>query len=863
MSPCAADSLRGSPVSSWPYGLTWGPDVTGDSVGDLFVADAARSCISIYNGATGSYVRDFVAPGTAGLNTPVDLAFSSDGRLFVADQRGAPYRGAVRVYRGPAEDNPGEFVMSISGVDNPQCIALKPGVNDRVWVGSTAEASVWEYQIGAGWVGKTFDIPGVFDLEFRDGKLYASASTGNAVKVWDFDLGTLSDYVTVDEPLGFAWGQDGTFYVISDRDDRDTIYRKAPGGPLERWVAFYGGRHLAFGPANFGGTENLYVTGSGRIFVPGEPDNTGTRFTSGAPGTFVTNRRFDSNAPVGSYYSITWGPDTTGDGIPEAYALDITKRAVYKLNGATGAYISDYVTPGLGGMDQPYDLKFGPDGRLYIADFGGHAVRVYQGDPASHVQNIFGLYNPIAVAFPPDYPNDVWILSWSENSVYRYRLGTGWLFEFNVTRGWHMDFGPDKKLYISCPNENKVKQYDPDTQSLVDYADVIGPLGLAFSPEGQLYVISNVDDVNDTILRRKNDGTMELFAASRLATHLAFGPDNMLNDGRSDLYVARRYNDTQIRVYGAPDSPFHAPSGVAWGPDVTGDGKAELYVSDRGRRTISVFNGASGVYLSDIVPPGGGGLLSPAGLAFGPDGNIYVADEGAGGDPGAVRVFQGPGGASPGAHIQNILGLPNPTSIAFEPQAPVVERIGSARSGNPGDRLSLSGKAVTAVFVDDGVKSFYVEEDDRSAGIKVYPAGDPAIQAGDRVNVTGTLDVDANGEVCLKQAAVEIAASGTVVPLPLGQNNRALLTGLDSTGLLVRCWGTVRRIAPPYFWLDDGTNYRESDQSEPGIRVMGECPVQPGGFVQVTAIRSMLRVGDGLTVPLLRMRSASDAVPLD
>jgi len=165
--------------------------------------------------------------------------------------------------------------------------------------------------------------------------------------------------------------------------------------------------------------------------------------------------------------------------------------------------------------------------------------------------------------------------------------------------------------------------------------------------------------------------------------------------------------------------------------------------------------------------------------------------------------------------------------------------------------------------VDDGVKSFYVEEDDRSAGIKVYPAGDPAIQAGDRVNVTGTLDVDANGEVCLKQAAVEIAASGTVVPLPLGQNNRALLTGLDSTGLLVRCWGTVRRIAPPYFWLDDGTNYRESDQSEPGIRVMGECPVQPGGFVQVTAIRSMLRVGDGLTVPLLRMRSASDAVPLD
>jgi len=92
---------------------------------------------------------------------------------------------------------------------------------------------------------------------------------------------------------------------------------------------------------------------------------------------------------------------------------------------------------------------------------------------------------------------------------------------------------------------------------------------------------------------------------------------------------------------------------------------------------------------------------------------------------------------------------------------------------------------------------------------------------------------------------------------------RPSVTGLDTTGLLVRCWGTVRRIAPPYFWIDDGTNYRESGQPEPGIRVMGECPVQPGRFVQVTGIRSLLRTDGGLPVPLLRMRGASDAAALD
>jgi DNA-binding beta-propeller fold protein YncE len=788
----------GYPVSSRPYGLTWGPDVTGDSVTDLFVADRDRACVSVYNGASGAYVYDFVAAGAGGLTAPVDIAFSPDGRLYVADQLGAPYRGAVRVFKGPAEDIPGEYVTSISGVDNPQCIAFKPGVSDRIWIGTPTEASVWEYNIGVGWVGKTFDIPSVFDMEFKDGKLYASSIGGNAVKVYDFDLNTLSDYVTIDEPIGFAWGQDGTFYVISDKAERDTIYRMAPGGTLERWVAFYGGRHMAFGPANFGGMENLYVAGSGRIFVPAEPDNIGSQFTTGAPGSFATNRRFDSGAPASSYYSITWGPDTTGDGIPEAYALDQARKAVVKLNGATGEYISDYLPP-QSYLTQAYDIKFGPDGEFYIADFGSNAVRVYTGDPATHWKNIRGLDNPIAVAFHPDYPDDVWILSWAENCVYRYRYGTGWIFEFNVTRGWHMDFGPDKKLYVSCPNENKVKQYDPDTQALVDYADVVGPLGLTFSPDGLLYVVSNIDDINDKILRRKSDGSMEVYATSRLATHLAFGPDNMLNDGVRDLYVARRHNNTQIRVYGAPDSSHHEPSGIAWGPDTTGDGKPEAYVSDRGRKAVAIFNGATGAYISDFVQPGTGGLLTPAGLAFGPDGNLYVADEGTYENVGAVRVFQGPGGASPGAHVQDILGLDRPTSVAFEPPATEVDKIGNAKSKNLGDLLSLTGKVVTAVFVDDGVKSFYIEEDDRSSGIKVYPSGDPNILVGDRVSVIGTLNEDANGELCLNGASVEITANGQTVPPPLGQNNKAMVEGAGQHGPFGQVLGFGSAHCPPVF----------------------------------------------------------------
>ena len=209
------------------------------------------------------------------------------------------------------------------------------------------------------------------------------------------------------------------------------------------------------------------------------------------------------------------------------------------------------------------------------------------------------------------------------------------------------------------------------------------------------------------------------------------------------------------------------------------------------------------------------------------------------------------------------MGLDRPTSVAFEPPATPVGKIGDAKSKNLGDLLSLTDKVVTAVFVDEGVKSFYIEEDDRSSGIKVYPNGDPTVLPGDRVSVVGTLYEDANGELCLNGASVNVTANGQTVPSPLGQNNKALLEGLDNTGLLVKCWGSVKRIEPPYFWIDDGTNYSESELSGPGVRVMGTCPVSlPGGYVQVTGIHSKLNVG-GNPVPLLRMRSPADAAQVD
>jgi sugar lactone lactonase YvrE len=74
-------------------------------------------------------------------------------------------------------------------------------------------------------------------------------------------------------------------------------------------------------------------------------------------------------------------------------------------------------------------------------------------------------------------------------------------------------------------------------------------------------------------------------------------------------------------------------NGMAFGPD------GNLYVVNTGHQTVLRFNPASGALIGTFVPSGSG-LSFPEGMTFGPDNNLYVADWDTG-----VRQFNGTTGA--------------------------------------------------------------------------------------------------------------------------------------------------------------------------------------------------------------------------
>lgn len=259
-----------------------------------------------------------------------------------------------------------------------------------------------------------------------------------------------------------------------------------------------------------------------------------------------------------------------------------------------------------GGLSTATGLEFGPDGNLYVADIGSDSIRRYEGPLSAHPGNFMGTY-----VNNIDYPEA-------------------------------FTFGPDGNLYVNAHYEHKVYRfYGPESP----YAG--GPIGsgifvsqagqhpydIIFGPDDNLYVSSIGKVMRFYGPSSPNAGqligTENFITEIYWAYGMAFGSDG-------NLYVADFTGDTIMRFYG----PDGGPSGENPG-DPIGDG----------------------VFINNI----GDG---PVGIAFGPDGNLYISCYY---DHSIKRYYGlagGPSGEAPGSPIDGgtfVSGLFYPLLITFDP----------------------------------------------------------------------------------------------------------------------------------------------------------------------------------------------------
>jgi len=155
---------------------------------------------------------------------------------------------------------------------------------------------------------------------------------------------------------------------------------------------------------------------------------------------------------------------------------------------------------------------------------------------------------------------------------------------------------------------------------------------------------------------------------------------------------------------------------------------------------------------------------------------------------------------------------------------------------------------------------FYVEEPDRSSGIRVN--GSLVYDVGDKLNIGGAIGT-ATGERYVSLSRADILQVGYGGLDPLGMTNLAMgggsngivpgitdAAGTNNIGLLIKAWGRVTYINSTSFYLDDGSGVT----LKVVVPSTGDMPAN-GSYAVVTGASSTYDAGGGAIGRLLRAKS--------
>jgi len=181
--------------------------------------------------------------------------------------------------------------------------------------------------------------------------------------------------------------------------------------------------------------------------------------------------------------------------------------------------------PPVGG---PGPLRFGPDGKLYVSDFGGQSVRVFDGNTGSEetVAATLATGPPGGIAFGPD--GALYVGDFGSASVFRFENGTGNFYVTPQSGGLltasSLLFLPDGHLLVADLYGNHLLEYDENGQNPSVFATIPPmntptaenptgtnfPSDLAFDADGNLVLAvlgaTNPPDNRGQILRFDLDG---------------------------------------------------------------------------------------------------------------------------------------------------------------------------------------------------------------------------------------------------------------------------------------------------------------------------------------------------------------------
>jgi hypothetical protein len=530
------------------------------------------------------------------------------------------------------------------------------------------------------------------------GDLYVGSFDSSHVAVYNGQTGAyvrtlISAADGLAQPWGVVFGPDGNLYVSGQSSNNvlrydfttNTVNTFLPAGSVRRPDA------LAFGPDG-----HLYV--AQHTLTPSTEKVQILRFdgVTGQPsGVFVDQppgRVYDMEFRGGYLYAQV---DATG---------------MLQYDAATGAFDKVFVPDGSGGLRGGFGFAFGPDGDLYIANYGWPTVGHYDGATGAYVGTISGgdTTSPrpwrIDVAFGPDANGDgqpeMYVTNEGTNSVLRYAgpltATTDTTLEVTVldiqTKFYVPDDGASNLTYEYAIGGTTVESYALNSGNSA-------PRGAASNAAGdKVWVVdaSKKVFVYNAAGAPLGSWTLGGLAGSAQVEDITTnGTDIWIVDAKSDKVF--RYAGASSRISGSQNaaSSFSLNGSNKSPKGMVTDGTSLWVVDDAGTDKVFKYTLAGTLLGSWTITAGGG---SPTGITLDPSapGHLWVVDNG------TDRVYQYDNAVGRTTGIQAAsasfalaAGNTNPQGIADPPPAAstVVRETTGPRNTHGGFRLGQDGRS--------------------------------------------------------------------------------------------------------------------------------------------------------------------------
>jgi glucose/arabinose dehydrogenase len=430
--------------------------------------------------AQGNFIGDLLVDAVSPSLSPTGMTLDAQGGLLISCDSNtvARYDRGVMVSLSSASGTPVSVAYAtadgsaLAGTDyyaQSGVVTFAPGQMSRLVLLATQEEAVLDGT-------ETFSV----QLSNPTGGATIAAGTATVTIVDPVRQFSVSDAAAIERDHtahsrgAFVQGIPGIAFINVTFGPDGNLYASTGGGPGEAGVDRYNGTTGAFidhfvTDGLTPGTRDPQFHGA-YLYVESAYANQLLRFDAS------TGALVDVFIAGGT---VALGPFTVGsDG--NLYVVDKTSGGVVRYNGATGQSMGTFIAAGSGGLANPNHLTFDPgQNYLYVTSNNTNQVLKYNAQTGAFVgvAASAGLSGPGDIKFGPD--GLLYVLSAGNNRIVRYTAGGVYVDDY-VPAGsismdaWfaHMAFGPDGDLYVTTgaplgpTTLSQIVRFGPENEAL-------------------------------------------------------------------------------------------------------------------------------------------------------------------------------------------------------------------------------------------------------------------------------------------------------------------------------------------------------------------------------------------------------------